>query len=115
MEVDGGLIEAAQAMGDSPSQIIFRVYLKESIPAIAGQRRSRLSLADRPDGDGRRGRCWRLGRLPAIRYGHQRKGTGRHLDYDFDYFDSRNDRAGDRRRDHQSHTLRGTKHEKLLA
>ncbi|MFQ8582212.1 MAG: methionine ABC transporter permease [Holdemania massiliensis] len=34
-EVDGGLIEAAQAMGDSPLQIIFRVYLKESIPAIA--------------------------------------------------------------------------------
>ena len=33
-EVDGGLIEAAQAMGDSPLQIIFRVYLKESIPAI---------------------------------------------------------------------------------
>ena len=33
-EVDGGLIEAAQAMGDSPLQIIFRVYLKEAIPAI---------------------------------------------------------------------------------
>ena len=29
------MIEAAQAMGDSPLQIIFRVYLKESIPAIA--------------------------------------------------------------------------------
>ena len=34
-EVDHGLIEAAQSMGDSPLDIIFRVYLKESIPAIA--------------------------------------------------------------------------------
>lgn len=33
-EVDGGLIEAAQSMGDSPFQIIFRVYLKESVPSI---------------------------------------------------------------------------------
>lgn len=34
-EVDGGLIEAAQAMGCTPWQIITRVYLKESIPSIA--------------------------------------------------------------------------------
>jgi D-methionine transport system permease protein len=33
-EVDGGLVEAAQAMGDSPLQIIWRVYLRESIPSI---------------------------------------------------------------------------------
>ena len=33
-EVDHGLIEASIAMGLSPIQIIFRVYLRESIPAI---------------------------------------------------------------------------------
>lgn len=33
-EIDKGLIEAAQAMGTSPVGIIFRVYLKESIPGI---------------------------------------------------------------------------------
>jgi D-methionine transport system permease protein len=33
-EVDKGLIEAAQSMGDSPLQIIWRVYLRESIPNI---------------------------------------------------------------------------------
>lgn len=33
-EVDKGLIEAAQSMGNSPMEIIFRVYLKESIPSI---------------------------------------------------------------------------------
>jgi len=33
--VDSGLIEAAQAMGLSPLGIIFRVYLRESIPALA--------------------------------------------------------------------------------
>lgn len=33
-EVDNGLIEASQAMGCSPIEIIFRVYLKESIPAL---------------------------------------------------------------------------------
>ena len=33
-EVDYGLIEAAESMGDSPWQIIFRVYLKESVPGI---------------------------------------------------------------------------------
>ena len=33
-EVDHGLIEASQAMGSSPWEIITRVYLRESIPAI---------------------------------------------------------------------------------
>ena len=33
-EVDYGLIEASQSMGDSPLQTILRVYLKESIPGI---------------------------------------------------------------------------------
>lgn len=33
--VSGGLIEAAQAMGKSPLEIIFTVYLRESVPAIA--------------------------------------------------------------------------------
>jgi len=34
-DIDHGLIEAAQSMGISPIGIIFRVYLKESIPALA--------------------------------------------------------------------------------
>lgn len=33
--VDKGVIEAAQSMGLSPIEIIFRVYLRESIPDIA--------------------------------------------------------------------------------
>ena len=33
-EIDRGLIEASQSMGSSPMEIIFRVYLKESIPGI---------------------------------------------------------------------------------
>ncbi len=33
-DVDHGLIEASEAMGFSPRQIIFGVYLKESIPGI---------------------------------------------------------------------------------
>ena len=33
-ELDPGLIEAALAMGSSPWEIIFRVYLKECIPGI---------------------------------------------------------------------------------
>lgn len=34
-EVDGGLIEAAKSMGSGPLDIIFRVYLRESIPGLA--------------------------------------------------------------------------------
>lgn len=33
-DVDGGLIEASAAMGFSPVEIIFSVYLRESIPGI---------------------------------------------------------------------------------
>lgn len=33
-DVDGGLIEASAAMGFSPLEIIFSVYLRESIPGI---------------------------------------------------------------------------------
>lgn len=34
LEVDNGVIEAAEAMGSSPWEIIFRVYLKEGLPSI---------------------------------------------------------------------------------
>ena len=34
VEVDAGVIEAAQSMGTSPGEIIFRVYLKEGLPGI---------------------------------------------------------------------------------
>lgn len=34
MEVDQGIIEAAEAMGTSPLGIIFRVYLVEGLPSI---------------------------------------------------------------------------------
>lgn len=34
-EVPDGLVEAAQSMGCSPMEIIFRVYLKEGVPGIA--------------------------------------------------------------------------------
>lgn len=34
-EVDDGLIEASEAMGFSPIEIVFSVYLKESIPGLA--------------------------------------------------------------------------------
>lgn len=34
-EIDGGLIEAALSMGLSPVEIIFRVYLKESVASLA--------------------------------------------------------------------------------
>lgn len=34
LDLDKGIIEAAQAMGSSPGEIIFRVYLKESLPGI---------------------------------------------------------------------------------
>ncbi|HCT95768.1 methionine ABC transporter permease [Vagococcus sp.] len=34
LEVDDGLVEAAESMGMSPVEIIFTVYLKEGLPAI---------------------------------------------------------------------------------
>lgn len=33
-EIDGGLVEAAQSFGASIKQIVFKVYLKESIPSL---------------------------------------------------------------------------------
>ena len=39
-EVNPGLVEAAQSMGCSNAEIIFRVYLREGIPAIARGRGS---------------------------------------------------------------------------
>lgn len=33
-EIDRGLVEASQSMGFSPMEIIFKVYLKESIPSL---------------------------------------------------------------------------------
>ncbi len=70
-EVDKGLIEAAQAMGSSPKDIIFRVYLREGLPGIIrGVTITFISLigasaiAGSVGGGG-------LGDL-AIRYGYQR-------------------------------------------
>ena len=34
LEVNPGVIEAAEAMGSSPMGIIFRVYLREGLPAL---------------------------------------------------------------------------------
>ncbi|MFD0897280.1 methionine ABC transporter permease [Loigolactobacillus binensis] len=34
LDVDHGVVEAAQSMGSSPSEIIFRVYLREGLPDI---------------------------------------------------------------------------------
>lgn len=70
-EVDEGLIEAAEAMGTSPIAIIFRVYLKESIPALARVTTitavSLIGLTAMAGAIGGGG----LGDF-AIRYGHQR-------------------------------------------
>ena len=64
-ELDGGLIEAALSMGSSPLEIIFRVYLKESIAAIArGTTITIVSLLNLTAMAG-------LGDF-AIRYGHDR-------------------------------------------
>ena len=70
-ELDPGLIEAAESMGSSPSEIIFRVYLKESIAALARGTTitiiSLLNLTARAGVAGAGG----LGDF-AIRYGHDR-------------------------------------------
>jgi D-methionine transport system permease protein len=73
-EIDRGSIEAAQSMGTSPLGIIFRVYLKESVPGIIrGVTITLISLiglsamAGAVGGGG-------LGDL-AIRYGYQRYQT----------------------------------------
>lgn len=70
-ELDGGLIEAALSMGSSPLEIIFRVYLKESIAAIArGTTISIVSLLNLTAMAGVAG-AGGLGDF-AIRYGHDR-------------------------------------------
>lgn len=70
-EVDAGLVEAASAMGTSPVGIIFRVYLKESIPALTRVTTitviSLIGLTAMAGAIGGGG----LGDF-AIRYGHQR-------------------------------------------
>lgn len=70
-EMDQGLIEAAQSMGDSPIEIVFRVYIKESIPglirAITITTISLIGLTAMAGAVGGGG----LGDF-AIRFGHQR-------------------------------------------
>lgn len=70
-EIDRGIIEAAESMGSSPFEIIFRVYLKESIPNIVRATTitfiSLVGLTAMAGSVGGGG----LGDL-AIRYGYQR-------------------------------------------
>lgn len=73
-ELDGGLIEAALSMGSSPIEIIFRVYLKESIAAIArGTAITAVSLLNLTAMAGVVG-AGGLGDF-AVRYGHDRNMT----------------------------------------
>lgn len=73
-EVPGGLIEASTAMGLSPLQIIWRVYLRESIPGLARVTQitaiNLVSLATMAGAVGAGG----LGDF-AIRFGHQQRMT----------------------------------------
>ena len=70
-EVDHGLIEAAESMGSSPWEIVFRVYLKESLPGIIrGVQITFVSLVGLTAMAGAVGGGG-LGDF-AIRYGHQR-------------------------------------------
>lgn len=70
-ELDYGLIEAALSMGSSPMEIIFRVYLKESVAAIArGTTITAISLLNLTAMAGVVG-AGGLGDF-AIRYGHDR-------------------------------------------
>lgn len=70
-EIDHGLIEAALSMGSSPLEIIFRVYLKESIAGIArGTTITAISLLNLTAMAGVVG-AGGLGDF-AIRYGHDR-------------------------------------------
>jgi D-methionine transport system permease protein len=70
-EVDSGIIEAAQSMGSSPVGIIFRVYLRESIPSIT--RVTTITLVSLTGLTAMAGAVGAggLGDF-AIRYGHQR-------------------------------------------
>ena len=63
-EIDHGLIEAVLSMGSSPLEIIFRVYLRESVSAIA---RGLTAMAGAVGSGG-------LGNF-AIQYGHDRNMT----------------------------------------
>ena len=73
-ELDPGLIEAAEAMGSSPAEIILRVYLRESIAAIArGTTITIISLLNLTAMAGVAG-AGGLGDF-AIRYGHDRNMT----------------------------------------
>jgi len=70
-QTDYGLIEAALSMGSSPLEIIFRVYLRESIAAIArGTTITAISLVGLTAMAGAVG-AGGLGDF-AIRYGHDR-------------------------------------------
>ena len=73
-ETDKGLVEAALSMGSSPLEIIFRVYLKESVAAIArGTTITAISLVGLTAMAGAVG-SGGLGDF-AIRYGHDRNMT----------------------------------------
>ena len=70
-EVDGGLIEAAESMGLSPVDIIFRVYLRESVgPLVRGTTITLVSLIGLTAMAGAVG-AGGLGNY-AIMYGHDR-------------------------------------------
>ena len=70
-EVDSGLVEAAESMGLSPFDIIFRVYLKESIaPLVRGTTITLISLIGLTAMAGAVG-AGGLGNY-AIMYGHDR-------------------------------------------
>ena len=73
-EVDAGLIEASVAMGLSPFKIIYRVYLRESIPTLTRVTQitaiSLLNLTTMAGAIGAGG----LGDF-AIRFGHQQRMT----------------------------------------
>ena len=69
-QLDPGLIEAAESMGSTPWEIIHRIYLKESIPALSrGTTITIISLVGLTAMAGAVGGG--LGDF-AIRYGHQR-------------------------------------------
>ncbi|MDR1733174.1 MAG: ABC transporter permease [Synergistaceae bacterium] len=70
-EVDRGVVEAAQSMGSGPLEIIFRVYLKESLAGIArGTTITAINLIGLSAMAGAVG-AGGMGDF-AIRYGHQR-------------------------------------------
>ncbi len=70
-QMDPGLVEAALSMGSSPVEIVFRVYLKESVASIArGTTITAISLLDLTAMAGVVG-AGGLGDF-AIRYGHDR-------------------------------------------